>query len=114
MKIHDYSQFPEGYDYAYGEIEPLSKYDLEDLKSLNVDEVWYWYAAGDYEGSGKMLMRRGNKYDIHSLSHCSCYGPLEDAVFAPKYSSLDEIRAKCSEEAYKEIAPLVDMAKEGK
>lgn len=117
MEIHDYGKYPEGYNDEYGSIAKLDEYDMKELDELGIDEAWYWYATAPYEGSGQILMRKGDKYDIHDMGHCSCYGPLERAVFNGIYSSLAEIQQKCSEEAYKQIAPLVEMAratKEGK
>ena len=43
---------------------------------IDVDELWYNYEYGDYEGSGLMIARIGDKYDLYDMSHCSCYGPL--------------------------------------
>lgn len=109
--IHNYGKFPEGYEYTYGDITKLDKWDIEYLQKLGIEEAWYWYATGSYEGSGQVLMRKGDEFDVHDMGHCSCYGPLEHASFTGAYSSLKEIQQKCSPEAYKEIAPLVDMAK---
>lgn len=78
MKIHNINKFPPAYEYQHGTIESL---DPSDFKSLGVDEVWYWYASGSYEGSGQMLMRRGNLYDTHDMGHCSCYGPTDQVNF---------------------------------
>ena len=111
MQIHNYGKFPEGYDNSYCDISALDVRDIEALQKLDVDEAWYWYASGSYEGSGQILMRKGDKYDIHDMGHCSCYGPTENATFGGTYPSLDEIQQKCSAEAYKEIAPLVEMAR---
>jgi hypothetical protein len=111
MQVHDYGKLPEGYDYPYGDVDSLSEWDMERLQELGIDEAWYWYATAPYEGSGQILMRKGDKYDVHDMGHCSCYGPMENAHFNGVYSSLDEIQQKCSAEAYKEIAPLVNMAR---
>jgi len=106
--IHDYGKVPEGYDYTYGDVCPFDEYDLKNLYGLNIDEVWYWYATAPYEGSGNILMRKGDLYDIHTAGHCSCYGPTEDIEFNGK--PLDEVKASLSESAMIEYKPLIEMS----
>ena len=111
MKIHDYAKYPEGCESRWCGIEPLADYEIESLERLGVDEAWYWYAAGSYEGMGQILIKKGDNYYLHEMGHCSCYGPLDDISFATPYTDLDAIKNNCSEDSYKEIAPLVEMAK---
>ena len=110
MLAHNYGKFPKDFDYSV-DISELDEYDLENLQKLGIDEAWYWYAQGSYDGCGQILMRKGNMYDVHDMGHCSCYGPTDFKAFNNTYSSLDEIQQRCTIEAYKEIAPLVDMAR---
>ena len=72
MKINFLGKFPNGYS-AYGTLAELNEYDLEKLAKHNLDEVWYWYSTAPYEGSGQILMRKGDLYDVHDAGHCSCY-----------------------------------------
>ena len=111
MKINNYGSFPEGVSCEYCKISELDEYDLELLDRHYLDEVWYWYACGRYEGMGDMLIRRGDKYYLHDMGHCSCYGPTEHIKFNDPYSSLDEIKERCSAEEYKNVEPLAEMAR---
>lgn len=60
--------------------------DLDDyeLKAVREDGrfEWfiYWYESGSWEGSGYALAYNKEDGLLHhkSLSHCSCYGPMED------------------------------------
>lgn len=70
MEVHKLSQ-PEHKEYRYGEDSELSDSNLEDLRGLGLDEIWYWYLQDAYEGSGEILMRQGNLWDTGSLGHCS-------------------------------------------
>lgn len=107
MIIHNLNKFPKNYEYKYGDLEELGEYEIENIKKLPVDEVWYWYASAPYEGSGQMLMRKDELYDIAELSHCSCYGPTDDLSFegetlttlkkyytTEKYNQFEELLAK--------------------
>ena len=86
-KIHNLNKFPKGMTNSYCDISSLdTEYDIKAINDLGVDEVWYWYASGSYEGQGQILMRKDDKYDIHDMGHCSCYGPLEHAKFIPQTS----------------------------
>jgi hypothetical protein len=74
--------------------------DLHELYKLNLDEIWYFYEEGYYDGSGQMLVRKGQLFDIFDLSHNSCSYPLEDATFNGQ--SLEELFLSLSNE-YKAI-----------
>lgn len=70
MEVHQLSP-PSEKEYHYGDESELSDYNIEDLQKMGLDEIWYWYVQGDYEGSGNVLMRQGNLWDTDSLGHCS-------------------------------------------
>lgn len=81
ITIHNINKIPDGHDYLWGNLSEFDEYDLDDLKLLELDEAWYWYVQGSYEGSGQILMRRGDLYDLADCGHCSCYGPVERISF---------------------------------
>lgn len=105
---HNYANFPDSVEYRYGEIVELDKYELGNLENLGIDEIWYWYAAGDYEGSGQILMRKGDLYDVHDAGHCSCYGPTDNANF--NGHPFSELINSISSEYMKELRPLFKLA----
>ena len=52
----------------------------EDVIPKGVDVIIYWYESGCYEGHGDAIAI-GEKVAYEAgLSHCSCYGPLEDST----------------------------------
>jgi len=105
MIIHNLNRFPAELNYRYGALDELSSYDMEYLnRYYDADEVWYWYASGSYEGSGQMLIRKGDLYDIHDMGHCSCYGPLDRMSLA--FKPLEELKSSCSSEYLKEVESL--------
>jgi len=67
MEIH-YLDPPTASDYS--DPSELS-YGLDRIEELGVEEIWYWYSSGSYEGSGELLARKGNEWAFHGLSHCS-------------------------------------------
>lgn len=70
----------------------LSEYDLENVG--DVDWILYWYEYERYEGKGYLIAKRGNKFSLESLGHCSCYGPCDDVAmnFTSLYNILADIR----------------------
>lgn len=104
MIIHNLNQFPAELDYKYGSISELDSYDMEALDKYDADEVWYWYACGSYEGSGQMLIRKGDLYGIHDMGHCSCYGPLDRN--RSQLKPFEELKSSCSSEYLKEVECL--------
>jgi hypothetical protein len=60
-----------------GTTDYFDAHGLKNLEKANVDEIWYWYYNGGYDGQGQMLVRIGDLYWLHDMNHCSCYGPLE-------------------------------------
>jgi hypothetical protein len=112
MKINNLNKFPND-EYGSYTIEAFGEYELECLNVLNLDEIWYWYGSGDYCGTGQLLMRKGDLYDLHDCGHCSCYGPTTDSDYCtPPFNglSLDELKKKCSGELLKEVQCLFDEA----
>jgi hypothetical protein len=90
---------------------PLTDYEMEDINKLNLDNAWYWYASGSYEGDGAILMVKDGKWNWGDMGHCSCYGPTEHLEFKPSYESLDDLLSHCSDSAKEDLAPLVEAAK---
>ena len=108
MKINFLGKFPDGYSY-YGKLSELDNYDIEYLTPLNLDEIWYWYSTAPYEGSGQILMRKGNLYDHHNAGHCSCYSACERVEFKGK--ALDKLVNSLGVEFMEqECKPLFEMA----
>ena len=101
---------PISYNYQYGDSCSIDNYDIERIEKLNIDEIWYWYEQGSYEGSGQMLMRRGDQFDLHDMGHCSCYGPTDNATFKPQ--TLKELKDSCSEELLSHTLELFNAAEE--
>jgi len=56
---------------------------------------------------GEILMRKGDLFDIHDASHCSCYGPTERADFHGV--PLKELVRGCTMDRLSEIKPLINM-----
>lgn len=65
------------YKGCYEESQELDNYELDHFVNLGATEVYYWYAIGSYEGGGAVIYKVGNLWYDGSLSHCSCYGPIE-------------------------------------
>lgn len=55
-------------------------HDDLDFSEVLADADWvvYWYESGDYDGSGTVAWKMGDKYETEGLGHCSCYGPTDD------------------------------------
>ena len=88
MIVNFLGDLPEGYS-SYGGLNEFSEHEMESLKYYDLDEIWYWYSEAPYEGSGQILMRKGELYDLHDAGHCSCYGPIDKLHFNGQ--SLDEL-----------------------
>jgi len=111
MKLYNYGKFPEGISYTYGDICELENdYNFDLLKDF--DEVYYWYASAPYEGLGGLIGLLKGKWYMHSMGHCSCYGPLEHLEINEQnaYYSLEELKNACSSDLLIEVAPLIEMA----
>lgn len=103
MIVHNLS---EKVNQDYYESSDLSDYDLEDIEKMGVDEIWYYYGTAPYEGSGEILMRKGEEWDIESLSHCSCYGPTERLYFTGQ--ELSDLRKNLSTEYSEQVNILFE------
>ena len=108
MKINNLKSYPNNYGYNYGELGELSSYELDYLNQFELDEIWYYYAYGSYEGYGMILMKKGDLYDAFSLGHCSCYGPLDSVNFSGK--SLEDLKLSYSAEGFNEWSNLYEAA----
>jgi hypothetical protein len=112
VKIHKLG-LPEGYKFNFGEeADELSEYDIRDLKDLYLDEIFYWYTSGSYEGTGWMIARKDGLYGLFDLSHCSCFGPVECVNALDITKSLDELKSKLSDEVLVLTAELFKRAYE--
>jgi len=96
----------------YGEPEELGDYNQEDILKHNVDAVYYWYCAADYEGSGVALILRGGKWAVECLGHCSGYGPTDQLELDVWYESLDDIPQSGTSAWYDDVSPCVEAARE--
>lgn len=112
-KLHNYGKIPEGYQYSYGDIGELEDRDAERLGERNVVEGWYWYAYGDYEGSGWILMLdKDGRWHEADMGHCSCNGPTEDVfINGEGFESLASYEKACTKEHLVEVLPLIAWAR---
>jgi hypothetical protein len=110
MVIHRLETLPAGF--SEYDSEEIDVFNFMDLIEMGIDEIWYWYGGGCYEGVGQILMRRGQWWVLHNAAHCSCYGPTDDI---PKtlaaHPSLNSLQGMLSDEYLKEVLPLIDMAR---
>ena len=81
--------------YMHPKSEELQDYDLEKLNDFSVVQVFYYYQYGDYEGHGTMILTMADgSLVLHDMSHCSCFGPMEDLgndIAIMKYTTIDEL-----------------------
>lgn len=101
----------------YCEDDELSENEIQNIKASNADVAIYTYGTGSYEGDGDLLLMKDGFWMFKSLSHCSCYGPVEEPInlkkdFDRAYTSLDELSESVSKEYFKDLKPLMDKAKE--
>jgi len=60
----------------------LEEYEIERLEG-KIDWAVYAYEIGSYDGSGIMFYKNTEgTFGVHSMGHCSCYGPVDDIVFS--------------------------------
>jgi len=110
MNVYQLPNFPNKY---YGRQSVLDEYDLHNLESSDIEQVWYYYYRDSYEGSGQIIAYGNGKWYIHDCGHCSCYGPTENFSTNAHYESLDELEQALSSEYKKEVAPLINFIREG-
>ena len=81
--------------YKHPDSEELADYDLEKLNVFTVNQVFYYYQTGDYEGHGTMILAMTDgTLVLHDMSHCSCFGPMEDLgndISKMKYLTIEEL-----------------------
>ncbi len=101
------------YDFKndYEKISEFSNWDKENIYKLNLDIAFYWYASGSSEGSGYLLMKKGDEWYLHNCGHCSCHGPT-DIIELKNGKTLDEIENSLSDGLRKEVMPLIIRAKQ--
>ena len=92
--------------------DSMSEYDYKDLEALDIDEIWYKYNCGSYEGSGQLIARKGDLFSHHDMGHCSCYGAVDKFEFNGR--PLDELISylqKNQEYYYNEIMEVLSFMK---
>ena len=94
--------------------DELGEYDLAQIPHDEYQWLVYSYTIDSYEGFGEAVaLTKGGEIHVHLLSHCSCYGPLDEwgrprAVVSPEeylrakdsvhdFGSLPEVEAKVRE-----------------
>lgn len=98
-------------DYHYGGTEPFGEYEEDELRKIAGFEcAYYWYWAGVYEGGGELLLKVNDKWYLHDMSHCSCFGPLSHLHIITGYKDFDDLREHCSEAVLEEIDVLLRAA----
>lgn len=90
--------------------------DEQDFKNIPdfVQEIWYDYHQGFYEGYGYMLLRSGDEYALESLSHCSCYGPCEGIGILKEenFRQLEELTKNCTADYLKDVTPVLNLVQQ--
>ena len=89
--------------------DKMQEWDIKLLNPFELDEIWYWYQQGTYDGDGSILMKKGKLWCIDSLSHCSCYGPTDHVTFDGVEKS--ELKNKHSQGLLSEASKLLIVAK---
>jgi len=100
--------------YSWGDPTPFDQYDLREFDGRAIDKIVYWYARGGYEGSGHLLVYLKGAWHHKDLSHCSCYGPLDDLDFSKPISSLSAWLEQATPEFRAEVQPLIDAIQNDK
>lgn len=98
-------------EYGWGDAEALDDFYAKELDERGIDEAWYWYVAGSYEGSGQIIFRRGGKWGQHDMGHCSCYGPTCHLDTGDLKDSLDDLESSMSSDLRKECATVIAAAR---
>ena len=112
ISVHKLDRLPPGCHYL-GELSELEPDELDAFERIGVEAVWYWYAVDTcaWEGYGHALMLRAGRWQTCDISHGSDHTPDEYVVFGRGYASLDELSRGMSEEALRDIAPLLEAAR---
>lgn len=97
--------------HALPDSDELSDTELKYIPDF-VQEIWYWYQGGGWDGRGYMILLPGDEYSTESLSHCSCYGPTSDLNIQEfDFKPLNLLSENCSKEYLHDIQPLLDVLK---
>ncbi len=60
--------------------DDVHSYELDRFSSDDIAYIVYWYEIYSYEGDGDcVVIHHDNSMEYFGMSHCSCYGPLEDS-----------------------------------
>jgi hypothetical protein len=110
MKVNRLAFPLDRYD-TYWTDEEFSKYDFDELVQYSggkIEEIWYWYGAGSYEGDGQLTARfEDGRWGLASLGHCSCYGPCDGGV-KPTANSAEELYAPLTEDYRRILEPMMN------
>jgi hypothetical protein len=81
--------------------------EIQDLPNT-VFEIWYWYSAEYYEGSGNAILRyTDGTWGAVDLGHCSCYGPFDEKNYLGKFKTLIELEASLTGGAKDDFGELL-------
>lgn len=118
MKVFKLEKSPHVYTWSQKEeCDDIYFGDLFKKKYCNClvpDVIFYWYVEGYYEGSGSLIAQKDKKWFYSSLSHCSCYGPLDGFakhISEYQYKSLNEVEKAGTCEWLFSVKPLIDLAR---
>lgn len=116
---------PESYEYDYGdELEPRrfkynpedekqSNYDYDRMLEIGIDELFYWYSNGDYEGVGHAIFKKNDIYCHVSLCHCSCYWSFDEIEDGLNFLPYEELINSFSEELKEECSTIIEAIQKG-
>lgn len=107
VKLHQVAP-PKDLEYDYGKDSTFDDYEVEELQKQGVDDCWYWYKQGGYEGSGQAILRKDGRWYMHDCGHCSCNGPVDRLKLVGGYETLEQMKAACSPGLLVEMQPLFD------
>ena len=89
----------------------------DDLSEENLpsDFEWivYWYEVVAYAARGEAISWDGEHLRSHDLSHCSCYGPMEDfnsggcAITADDFESDNVLNKNYRPEVVRKVRELL-------
>lgn len=107
MKIKNLPFLPK--EYSYCRMSQLDNDYIKRLEEKNIKEIRYFYAEDSYEGAGHMLYLLNKLWYRHDMSHCSCYGPIDNLNPIEGFLSLKDLFDNCSKELQEEIKPLINL-----
>lgn len=92
--------------------EELNEYEIDKLLENNIHFAIYDYKNYGYEGSGNIIYISNSRWDLHNMSHCSCYGPIESVKELQPgegYDTLSKLIDSCSDEVKKNIKKMTKI-----